>query len=200
MQPRATALVRDEQLAGAWRVDRRGADLAVLYVGDRDAIEGDRAREVERAVQRIDDPEPRGLPELPVGALLGEDRDRGVVPAEPAEDLELRGVVRGRGEVRAAPLARDDRDVVEPDRFTDRERGLGGERREPFVAAYRRAGHQRTVGQRACTRSRKSLRSNGFAMTSVIPRRRKSSEKWPTAALMKRIGIFAVERSARRRS
>src|SRR5207249_3840839 len=105
-----------------------------------------------------------------------------IVRAQPADDLELRRVVRGRGEVRAAALARDDRDVVDLDPLADRERRLGRERGELGVPIDRRGPGQVRGGQSEWTRSRKSLRSKGFAMTSVIPRRRRSSEKWPTAA------------------
>src|SRR5438046_4506564 len=178
-------------------MDRGGACLAVLHVRDGDAVEGDRSGEVERPVEWIDDPEPLGRPKLPVGALLGQDRDRLVVAAEAPEDLELGRMVRGGGEVRPPPLAGDDRDLLDLDALADRERGLGRERRELRVAARRRARHQASGGQRTRTRSRKSFRSKGFAITSVIPRRKRSSAKCPTAALMNSTGIALVRGSAR---
>src|SRR5438093_353160 len=194
---RAGALRRDERLARARRMHRRGAHAPVLDVRDDDGVERDAATEVERAVDRIDDPEALGPLQRARRGLLGEHRDRRIVRRERRDDRLLRGVIRSRGEVRPTALACDDADICRDDRVADRHRGACGERREVRVSPRGCGGY---AGQSLWTLARRSLRSKGFATTSPILRSLNSRSKSAVAALTKSTGMFFTSGSARTRS
>jgi len=148
-------------------MDRRGARATVLDVRDHHGVERDPAAEVQRAVDRIDDPEPLRPAQLSARALLGQHGDRGVVRREELDDRLLGCVIRGGREIRAASLAGDDADIVRDDRVADGGRGALGDPRELRVP---RGGWAAQGGQRARTLANSSLRSKGFEITSATLR------------------------------
>ena len=154
-------------------MDRRGARASILDVRDHDGVERDPAAEVQRAVDRIDDPEPLRLAQLAARALLGQHGDRGVVRSQELDDRLLGCVIRGGREVRAASLARDDADIVRDDRIADRGRGPLRDPRELRVTPR---GSAAQGGQRARTLANSSLRSKGFEITSAT--RRSLNWRW----------------------
>src|SRR6185503_8490333 len=183
-------------------VDRGSARPSALDVRDDDAVEGDRAAEVERAIDWIHDPQTFGLADRGFRALLRQHGDRGVMQRETFDDRLLRGVI-GRGrEVRTALLACDDLYVRLDDRVTAGDRGLRGDASEGRVSCRIRragaaAGH---AGQSSRTRWRRSLRSNGLVRTDVRFRLRNSLSNIGVFALTKSTGMSRMLESSRTRS
>src|SRR3989442_14304706 len=141
----APALARDEELARAGRVDRRRTRPALLGVRDDHAVEGDATREVQGAVDRVDDPE-RATGRGSCRALFRQHGYAGSRLGEAPDDLLLRAMVGSRREVRAALLPGDDADVVDGDLAPDLARDARGELRERRVTLRHHVAGMLTTG------------------------------------------------------
>src|SRR5262249_19097219 len=112
-EERASAPLRRERLAEERRVDDADVDLPLALERDRHREERELVDEVDRPVERVDDPPLRRARGPRRAALLRQDCVPGVRVPDPLDDERLGADVRARDEVVALAL-RADRGRAEP--------------------------------------------------------------------------------------